>query len=81
MNSMRKISIKRLLKETKEVLREVAAGQAFVITRRGRPVARLEPIVPPTNFADDPIYRLDELATERLEPLINAEIDRTVYGT
>ena len=77
---MRKISITRLLREAKEVLREVAAGQAFVITSRGRPVAQMKPIESCNESANDPIYRLDELASETLEPLTNGQIDETVYG-
>ena len=81
MTDIRQISITRLLKEAKEVLREVAAGEAFVITYRERPVARLEPLGSDSNLTDDPIYRLDELASEKLEPMTNAEIDRAIYGT
>ena len=30
--------------------------------------------------ADDPFYRLHELAVDDLKPLTNAEIDKIVYG-
>ncbi len=63
------------------VLKQVVKGQAFVLTYRGKPVARLEPVKIGAVTGDDPIYQLDELASAELTPLSNPEIDRAIYGS
>ncbi|HJS08492.1 MAG TPA: type II toxin-antitoxin system prevent-host-death family antitoxin [Pirellulales bacterium] len=65
---------------TSPVLKQVAKGQAVLLTYRGKPVARLEPVQSGEVSADDPVYQLDQLASPTAEPLINADIDRAVYG-
>jgi prevent-host-death family protein len=77
---MKTISMLKFRKEAEGVLKQVAKGQAFVLTYRGKPVARLEPVGEKNLSADDPIYQLDELASESAKPLSNAEIDGIVYG-
>jgi prevent-host-death family protein len=68
-------------KNAERVLKDVRSGQSLVLTYRGRPVARLEPIRPQQGPVDDPIYRLAELADREGEPLSNLEIDEIVYGS
>jgi antitoxin (DNA-binding transcriptional repressor) of toxin-antitoxin stability system len=63
-----------------QVLRQVEKGHSIVLTHRGRPVARLEPICQERIRADDPIYGLPDVASDALAPLTNAEIDAAVYG-
>ncbi|HSR68103.1 MAG TPA: hypothetical protein VLU25_09180 [Acidobacteriota bacterium] len=64
-----------------EILRSVRRGEAFVLTYRGAPVARLEPIQPEgEELKGDPIYALCEHAVEGGESLTNQEIDDILYG-
>ena len=62
------------------VLRRIEKGEHLILTYRGRPVARLEPCAPPAVPADDPFYRLTELAAEDGESLCNDEMDAVIYG-
>lgn len=65
-----------------DIVRAVQKGQRFVLTYRGRPVLRLEPCGDrPKKGAQDPFYRLADLAEPGSGSLSNAEIDKTVYGT
>jgi len=52
----------------------------LIMTYRGQPVMRLEPIAKRNPDKDDPIYKLGELATSTARPLTNEKIDKTVYG-
>jgi prevent-host-death family protein len=77
---MKTVSMLEFRNQADAVLKQVGKGQAFVLTYRGRPVARLEPIRRRAIDSDDPIYGLGELASDSAGPLTNAEIDETVYG-
>jgi prevent-host-death family protein len=61
-------------------LRRVAQGESVVLTRRGRAVARLEPVVEHEVGLDDPIYSLGALAVDG-ESLSNEQIERELYGS
>ena len=77
---MKTISMLEFRKKAESFLKQVSKGQAFVLTYRGKPVARLEPIKPKSIAADDPIFTLREIASPTAKPLTNDEIDRAVYG-
>jgi prevent-host-death family protein len=77
---MKTVSMLQFRQRAEAVLKQVRKGQAFVLTYRGKPVARLEPIAAGAVAEDDPIYQLDQLASPTAEPLTNAEIDRAIYG-
>ena len=64
----------------KQIVGQVRAGETIVLTYRGRPALRLEPICPGTVEADDPFYRLGELSQRRGASLTNRQIDDLVYG-
>ena len=50
----------------------------MLLTVRGKPVARLEPLnIPPTQ--DDPLYHLAELASDTGQALSNREMDKLIY--
>jgi hypothetical protein len=51
-----------------------------ILTCRGKPVARLEPILPESVEADDPFYSLDVLGDDAGESLTNEQIDDVLYG-
>ena len=66
-------------KNAQAALDKVASGQAIVLTRRGRAVARLEPIGEERIEANDPIYALGDVAVDGT-PLTNEQMDREIYG-
>ena len=77
---MGKVTLVEFRKDAEKVIRRVQRGERLVLTRRGRPVMRLEPIRERPHDQDDPIYRLAELAAPRGKPMTDREIDRVVYG-
>jgi prevent-host-death family protein len=74
------VSMLDLRLRAKEILGQVRAGRPIVLTYRGRPAMRLEPIEPVAIDAEDSFYRLADLSKRRGESLSNREIDETVYG-
>jgi prevent-host-death family protein len=76
---METVSMLEFRRDAEAVIRKVRQGKRLIMTYRGKPVIRLEPIhdVPPR--ADDPFYRLAELATPNGESMTNEEIDETLY--
>lgn len=78
---MTEITMLEFRRRAEQVLSQVRKVREFVLTYRGKPVARLQPVSETQALSsDDPIYHLDELASQTDEPLTNAEMDRTVYG-
>lgn len=76
---MKTVSLLEFRKNAQATLQKVADGQSFVLTRRGRAIARLEPLGDERIAPDDPIYSLGELAAEG-DSLTNEEMDREIYG-
>ena len=64
------------------VLARVRAGQRFLLTYRGKPVARVEPIAPDQGEGgpDDPFYRLADQANSTGRSMTNKQIDQVLYG-
>jgi prevent-host-death family protein len=77
---MNTVTMLELRKNAESVIRRVQKGQRIILTYRGKPVARLEPVTTDKPDAADPFYRLADLAQERGSNLTNADIDRIVYG-
>ncbi len=77
---MKTISVLEFRQRAKAILSAVEKGQRVVLTYRGKPIARLEPIGHEAADSDDPFYRLNELAVKSGKSLTNAEMDRLVYG-
>lgn len=70
-------------RDAQRALDAVRRGERLLLTYRGRPIARLEPVrdAQPAAPADEALLRIDEYAV--LGPrrkLSNAEIDQLVYG-
>lgn len=63
-----------------EILVAVRRGRRMVLTYRGRPVIRLEPISEEAPQEEDPFYKLADLAAPKGETLTNEEIDEAVYA-
>jgi prevent-host-death family protein len=75
---MKKITMLDLRMNAERILAQVQKGQRMILTRRGKPVARLEPIEKEAK-SDDPFYSIAELAGPA-GSLTNKEIDEIVYG-
>ena len=70
-------------KDARRALRAVQRGERLLLTYRGKPVARLEPVRPSKaeTEREDPIFRIDEFTGRGPGgKLTNQEIDRIVYG-
>jgi antitoxin (DNA-binding transcriptional repressor) of toxin-antitoxin stability system len=75
---MKTISILEFRLHTERILGQIQKGERMILTRRGKPVARLEPIVDPP-LSDDTFYSLTDLA-EPGESLDNRQIDALLYA-
>jgi prevent-host-death family protein len=78
---MQKVSVLQFRRDAEAIIRRVQRGQRLILTYRGKPVMTLEPIPNQKIAANDPFYRLHELAVSGGEPLTNEEIDQIVYGS
>jgi antitoxin (DNA-binding transcriptional repressor) of toxin-antitoxin stability system len=75
------VTMLELREDAERIVGAVRRGQRMVLTYRGRPAMRLEPISSRSTGDDDAFYRLAELADHRGDSLSNEEIDRVVYGS
>jgi prevent-host-death family protein len=77
---LKEVTLVEFRKNAEGLLRRVAQGERLLLTCRGKPAARLEPVHESSLREDDPIYRLGDLARPGGGTLSNSEIDRIVYG-
>ncbi len=77
---MKTISMLDFRLNAESIIAQVQKGQRMILTRRGKPVARLEPMVDLKLDADDPFYGICDLSVEGGESLSNAQIDELLYG-
>jgi prevent-host-death family protein len=77
---MEKVSVLQFRRDAEGVIRKVRQGKHLIMTYRGKPVMRLEPIRTTSPRCDDPFYTMAELASSRGRPLTNEEIDQIIYG-
>ncbi len=77
---MRRVSLVEFRRNAGSILRRVQRGERLILTSRGRPVVRLEPIRDAAPVRDDPVYRLADLADERSSSMSNRAMDRAIYG-
>ena len=77
---MNQVTLVEFRKDAEKVLRRIQRGERLILTRRGQPVARLEPISQLSAQEDDPIYRLADLAQEGGKAMTNQAMDREIYG-
>jgi len=76
---MKTVTMLQLRQNALAVIRGAQRGQRFILTYRGRPMARIEPLAPAVS-PSDPIYRLAELADDTAGTLTNRDIDDALYG-
>jgi prevent-host-death family protein len=77
---MKTVSMLEFRRHAEEIIDQVQKGQHLILTRRGKPVARLEPIIAGDFDENDPFYTIGEIATDAGESLTNEEIDDILYG-
>lgn len=75
------VASRELRNDTAGLLRRVEAGESIVITRRGKPVARLEPHRPETSrwLTPDEVMRIVENSSA--DPGLKDDLDRLVGET
>lgn len=81
---MKTLSMLEFRRDAGRALAALRRGERFLLTYRGKPVARLEPVRPEAAAVpdDDPLLRIDDFAVDGPGGrLPNQEIDRLVYGT
>lgn len=76
---MKSVSMLELRRDAERIIAQVAKGERMILTRRGKAVARLEPIHEETVELDDPFYSLCDLA-EPAGSLTNRQIDEILNG-
>ena len=76
---MKEVTLVEFRRNAEGILKRLGRGERLLLTRRGRPVARLEPVSGPTPGPGDPIYSLADLAQDGA-PLSNQDMDQNVYG-
>jgi prevent-host-death family protein len=82
--TMERVSMLEFRRDAEAVIRKVRRGQRLIMTYRGKPVMRLEPIQTSVPRPDDPFYQLAHLATHhtaRVKTLTNEEIDQIIYAS
>jgi antitoxin (DNA-binding transcriptional repressor) of toxin-antitoxin stability system len=80
---MKTVTMLEFRKNAEGILRRLGRGERFVLSHRGRPAARLEPITVPgsSDPAKDPFLTIGRRASP--SPKGNtrhADIDRILYG-
>ena len=82
-NTMKTVTMLEFRKDAEGVLRRVAKGERFVLSHRGKPAARLEPLTPAS--ASDPARDAFLSIGRRARPspkgkTRHEDIDRILYG-
>jgi len=80
----RTITQREMRNESAAVLRQVQAGQTFVVTRNGVPIAELRPIQPrrfvPRAILADSAARAPRIDARRFRADVDSLIDQSVDG-
>lgn len=80
---MKTVTMLEFRKNAEGVLRRIAKGERFVLSHRGKPAARLEPLEPsrPADPANDPFLAIGRRAKPSpIGKTKHADIDRILYG-
>ncbi|MEK7676177.1 MAG: type II toxin-antitoxin system prevent-host-death family antitoxin [Verrucomicrobiota bacterium] len=80
---MKTVTMLEFRQDAEGVLRRVAKGERFVLSHRGQPAARLEPLnaLPSADPARDPFLGIARRAQPSPKAQTkHAEIDRILYG-
>ena len=78
---MKTVTMLEFREDAAGIVERVRNGERLILTYRGQPVVRLEPIRKDSIGGEDPFYSLDRLAGEAGQSLTNDQMDDIVYGT
>ena len=81
---MKTVTMLDFRKDAESILRRVGKGERFVLSHRGRPAARLEPVTVTvaTDPANDPFFGIARRATRSPKGKTrHQDIDRILYGS
>ena len=81
--AMRTVTMLEFRRNAEGILRRVARGERLVLSHRGRPAARLEPVLEPVTLdaAVDPFLNVAARAKRSPRgPTAHLDIDRILYG-
>lgn len=76
---MKTVSMLEFRKNAANIIKRAKRGEKMIMTYRGKPIFRLEPILDDAIEEDDPFYRLVELAKEGGTNLSNRDMDKILY--
>ncbi len=76
---MDNVSVLEFRRDAEAIIRKVQQGKRLILTYRGKPVMRLEPIPDQHIGPDDPFYSLDQIAVAGGQSVTNEEIDQIIY--
>ncbi len=77
---MKHISVLDFRKNSKKILDGAKRGERMIMTYRGRPVFRLEPIANELPSQDDAFYQLGQFVPGKGTNMSNVDMDKAVYG-
>jgi antitoxin (DNA-binding transcriptional repressor) of toxin-antitoxin stability system len=78
---MKTVTMLEFRKDARGILRRLARGERLLLSHRGRPAARLEPISMAPELADDPFLTIAKRAVRSPKGKTrHVDIDRFVYG-
>ena len=78
---MERVSMVEFRRHAASIIRRVRRGKRFILTYRGKPVLRLEPVRTGDEISeDDPFYTLGRIADAGGRKLSNKQMDTIVYG-
>jgi antitoxin (DNA-binding transcriptional repressor) of toxin-antitoxin stability system len=80
---MKTITMLEFRQNAQSVLRRIAKGERLLLSHRGKPAARLEPLTTPANDvrSNDPFLTIGSRATASPKGKTrHTDIDRIVYG-
>ena len=80
---MKTVTMLEFRKNAERVLRRVAKGERLVLSHRGKPAVRLEPVIAPpaVAFPNDPFLAIGRRAGASPKGKTkHSEIDRFLYG-
>ena len=76
---MKSISLLYFRKNSKKVLERARRGERMVMTYRGKPIFRLEPVHESVPMAEDAFYHIGQYA-QKASRMTNAQMDKDIYG-
>jgi prevent-host-death family protein len=77
---MKIVGMLEFRKDAEGIMRRAMRGERVILSYRGRPVLRLEPLSRDRAASDDPFFSLPDMADAKGLPLSNRQMDEAVYG-